>query len=142
MSYNKAKEERKWKKWKQAEEKQLRALGVSEDIILRLRTYDWNVFKEERRYREKLILWNPGVEWKCTDSLQLPVKDVDSFLNSLEDMELFSLLSKEDIITLQILFYKLEGYTSKEICQFLGMSKDATDKRFLRLKNKLSIFLF
>ena len=29
MAYNKAKEEKKWRLWKEAEEKQLRNLGVS-----------------------------------------------------------------------------------------------------------------
>ena len=31
MAYNKAKEEKKWRLWKEAEEKQLRNLGVNED---------------------------------------------------------------------------------------------------------------
>ena len=30
MAYNKAKEEKKWRLWKEAEEKQLRKLGVAE----------------------------------------------------------------------------------------------------------------
>lgn len=34
MAYNKAKEERKWRLWKEAEEKKLRSLGVSEDATL------------------------------------------------------------------------------------------------------------
>ena len=33
MTYNKAKEERKWRLWKEAEENKLRSLGVSEDTI-------------------------------------------------------------------------------------------------------------
>ena len=37
MAYNKAREERKWRIWKEAEEKQLRSLGVSEDDIEKLR---------------------------------------------------------------------------------------------------------
>ena len=32
MAYNKAKEEKKWRLWKEAEEKQLRSLGVNEEI--------------------------------------------------------------------------------------------------------------
>lgn len=36
MAYNKAKEERKWRLWKEAEEKKLRSLGVSEDAIEQL----------------------------------------------------------------------------------------------------------
>ena len=43
MSYNKARAEKKWLKWKETEEKQLRELGVDEEIIQRLHTYDWEV---------------------------------------------------------------------------------------------------
>ena len=42
MAYNKAKEEYKWKQWKEQEEKKLRELGVSEEVIAELRDYDWN----------------------------------------------------------------------------------------------------
>lgn len=50
MAYNKAKEEYKWKLWKEQEEKRMREFGVSEEIIAELREYDWNCFKEERTY--------------------------------------------------------------------------------------------
>jgi RNA polymerase sigma-70 factor (ECF subfamily) len=33
MAYNKAKEERKWRPWKEAEEKKLRSLGVIADLF-------------------------------------------------------------------------------------------------------------
>lgn len=33
MSYNKARAEKEWLKWKEAEEKKLRELGVDEDTI-------------------------------------------------------------------------------------------------------------
>ena len=36
MSYNKARAEKEWLKWKEAEEKKLRELGVDEDTIQRL----------------------------------------------------------------------------------------------------------
>ena len=51
MAYNKAKEEYKWKVWKEQEEKKLRELGVSEEVIAELRDYDWNCFKQERNYK-------------------------------------------------------------------------------------------
>lgn len=41
MAYCKAAEEKKWLRWKENEEKTLRALGVDEDTIQRLHTYDW-----------------------------------------------------------------------------------------------------
>ena len=34
MAYNKAKEEKKWRLWKEAEEKQLRSLGVNQDELV------------------------------------------------------------------------------------------------------------
>ena len=37
MAYNKAKEEYKWKVWKEQEEKKLRELSVSEEVIAELR---------------------------------------------------------------------------------------------------------
>ena len=54
MAYNKAREERKWRIWKEAGEKQLRSLGVSEDDIEKLRVHDWAIFNSDRRYYEKL----------------------------------------------------------------------------------------
>lgn len=48
MAYNKAKEERKWRLWKETEKKQMRQLGVSEDIIERLHSYDWAIFNSDR----------------------------------------------------------------------------------------------
>ena len=38
MSFNYGREEKKWRLWKEAEEKQLRSLGVSEDTIEQLHT--------------------------------------------------------------------------------------------------------
>ena len=40
MAYNKAKAEREWLRWKEAEEKKLRELGVDEETIQRLIAYN------------------------------------------------------------------------------------------------------
>ena len=40
MAYNKAREEKKWRLWKEAEEKQLRKLGVDESTIETLRSHE------------------------------------------------------------------------------------------------------
>ena len=55
MAYNKAKAEQEWLRWKEAEEKKLRELGVAEDTIQRLHTYDWAQFKSERRFLERWV---------------------------------------------------------------------------------------
>lgn len=54
MAYNKAKEEKKWRLWKEAEEKQLRNLGVTEDDIEQLRIHDWAIFNSDRRYYQRV----------------------------------------------------------------------------------------
>ena len=59
MAYNKARAEKEWLKWKEAEEKKLRELGVDEDTIQRLHTYDWAQFKSERRFLERWEEWSP-----------------------------------------------------------------------------------
>ena len=53
MAYNKARAEKAWLKWKAKEEKHLRELGVNEDTIQRLHTYDWEMFKAERNYQQR-----------------------------------------------------------------------------------------
>ena len=50
MAYNKAKEEKKWRIWKDAEEKKMRELGVREDTIEQLRVHDWAIFNADRRF--------------------------------------------------------------------------------------------
>ncbi|MFR0862711.1 MAG: sigma-70 family RNA polymerase sigma factor, partial [Pseudoruminococcus massiliensis] len=54
MAYNKAREERKWRIWKQSEEKKLRELGVSDDNISKLRKHDWANFNSDRRYYQRV----------------------------------------------------------------------------------------
>jgi RNA polymerase sigma-70 factor (ECF subfamily) len=54
MSYNHGKEEHKWQRWKQAEEKVLRACGMDESTIEQLRLWDRAMFNSDRRFYEKL----------------------------------------------------------------------------------------
>ena len=54
MAYNHGKEERKWRLWKEAEEKILRAYGVDENIIEEIRIYDRAEFNSDRRFYRRL----------------------------------------------------------------------------------------
>ena len=54
MSFNYGREEKKWRLWKEAEEKELRDLGVDEETIEKLHNYDWAVFNSDRRYYRRL----------------------------------------------------------------------------------------
>ena len=59
MTFNKAKEELKWKCWKDKEEKVLRKSGMEESSIEILRQMDWEDFNAERRYREHIAVGIP-----------------------------------------------------------------------------------
>ena len=85
MAYNKAREERKWRIWKEAEEKQLRSLGVSEDDIEKLHVHDWEIFNSDRRYYEKLQDAGTYLEEVAEDTAQPEVKTVEQFLDSIEN---------------------------------------------------------
>ncbi len=58
MAYNKARAEKQWLKWKEAEEQKLRELGVDEETIQRLHTYDWAQFNKERQYLQRQVEWS------------------------------------------------------------------------------------
>lgn len=55
MTFNKAKAEKQWLKWKETEEEKIRQLGMDEESIRKLRQMDWEDFKEERRYWEHFV---------------------------------------------------------------------------------------
>ena len=141
MAYNKARAEKKWLKWKEAEEKKLRELGVDEETIQRLHTYDWEQFNKERRYRQRQVEWSPYVEEVSAQELEIPVEDTESLLGSIENVELLCVLTQEDKLTVNAILLKTLGYSTEQICQQLGISAYAYYNRMKRLKNKLKKFL-
>ena len=136
MAYNKAKAEKKWIQWKDAEEKKLRELHVDEETIQRLHTYDWAQFNKERQYLQRRVIWSPYVDWISAQDLELPVEDTGYLLDSIENIKLLRILSKEDKLTLQIVLYKLQGFTSIEIGEKVGLTETAVRQRISRLKKK------
>ncbi len=98
MAYNKAREERKWRLWKEAEEKQLRSLGISEGDIEKLRVHDWAVFNSDRRYYEKL-------QKKAYHTRNI---DTQKMLNMEQVLTLIE-ASRETPIHMQVLFAVLLG---------------------------------
>ena len=137
MAYNKAKAEREWLRWKEAEEKKLRELGVDEETIQRLHTYDWAQFNKERQYLHRQVEWSPYVDLVSAQDLELPVEDTESLLDSIEDMELLRILSKEDKLTIQIAFLKMSGFNGYEIADRTGLTQKAVNLRMVRLRKKL-----
>ena len=127
MAYNKAREERKWRLWKEAEEKQLRSLGVSEGDIEKLRVHDWAIFNSDRRYYEKLQDAGTYLEEVAEDTAQPEVKTIEEFLDSIENQRLYQVLIKVDRLTLQIVVMKIQGYSTHEIAvQFTITEKPFT----------------
>ena len=137
MAYNKAKAEQEWLRWKEAEEKKLRELGVDEDTIQWLHTYDWAQFKSERRFLERWEEWSPYVDWIAAKDVELPSETADNLLENIENSQLFQVLQSADKYTLQIILLKLEGYSNKKIAHMLATNEYAVNMRLYRLRKKL-----
>ena len=137
MSFNYGKEEKKWRLWKDAEEKQMRSLGVSEDTIEQLHTHDWAVFNSDRRYYRRLQDAGTYLEEVAEDMVQPEVKTVEDLLNSIENEQLYQVLVQVDRLTLQIVIWKIDGYNSMEISEKCGLSVNAVNFRMWHLRKKL-----
>ncbi len=141
MSFNYGREEKKWRLWKEAEEKQLRSLGVSEDTIEQLHTHDWAVFNSDRRYYRRLKDEGTYLEEVVEDTTQPEVKTVEDFLDNIENQQLYQVLIKVDRLTLQIVVMKIQGYSTHEIAPRLNITEKAIYRRLDRLKEKIKKFL-
>ena len=135
MAYNKARAEKDWLEWKNKEENQLRELGVDEDIIQRLHSYDWEMFKAERNYQQRHIDIGTFPEIASNDTSS-PPRNSTVLLDEIEDERLYRLLRKTDSQTLQMLFLKSLGYTAKEIEQRIGMPESMVHNRISHLRKK------
>ena len=136
MAYNKARAEKEWLEWKNDEETKLRKLGVDEDTIQRLHTYDWEAFKADRNYQR----WNMGSDM-ITDKPDIESPNVphtvSQLLNEIDDERLYSVLRETDSITLEMLLMRIDGYESEEIAHRLNLSVTAVDSCIWRLKKKI-----
>ena len=110
---------------------------MDEETIQRLHTYDWAEFNRERRYLQRQVEWSPYVDMISAQDLELPVEDVESLMDSIEDMELLRILSKENKLTIQVAFLKMSGYNGYEIAEKTGLTQKAVNLRMVRLRKKL-----
>jgi RNA polymerase sigma-70 factor (ECF subfamily) len=141
MAYNKAWEEKRWRRWKAAEEKKLRQLGVSEDVIKRLRDADWEDFNTERRFWEHYANTDTYLDWLAADEVPARIRTAQDLLDGIDSVELHRILSTVDKLTLQIAVWKMDGLTSAEISAKTDLSVNAINKHIHRLKNKLKNIL-
>lgn len=140
MAYNKAREEKKWRLWKEAEEKQLRSLGVSEDTIEQLRVHDWAIFNSDRRYYQRMQETGTYLEEVAEYTTPPEIKTVEDFLDSIENQQLYQVLIMVDRLSLRIALMKIQGYSTREIAAYLGITEKAVYRRMDRLKEKLKKF--
>ena len=141
MSFNYGREEKKWRLWKEAEEKQLRSLGVSEDTIEQLRVHDWAIFNSDRRYYQRMQETGTYLDEVATDTTPPEIKTVDDFLDNIENQQLYQVLIKVDRLTLQAVLLQLQRYSVAEIASMLGMKEYTVYKRLGRLKEKIKKLL-
>ena len=137
MAYNKAREEKKWRLWKEAEEKQLRSLGVSENDIEKLRVHDWAIFNSDRRYYQRMQETGTYLDTVAASTDQPEPKTVQDFLDHIENQELYHVLITVDRLTLQIVLMKIQGYSTHEIARYLKITEKAVYRRMDRLKEKV-----
>ena len=140
MSYNHGKEERKWLRWKLAEEKELRASGVDESTIEQLRLWDKAMFNSDRRFYEKLQDTGTYLDCIAESDTQTKIYTVEDLLNDIENAELLKALLTVDKLTLQISVLKMNGHSTNEIAVLVHLSTDAIYKRIAVLKKKLKKF--
>ena len=137
MAYNKASEERKWRYWKEQEEKKLRELGMGEEKIRELRQMDWEDFLEERRYWEWLEGTMQEIDTGKPEDGEPFAMDVRELLDHVGDRRLYELLKDTEHQTLEILLLSTWGYSGREIAKIMGMAEQTVYTKRNRLRKKL-----
>lgn len=137
MAYNHRKAELQWIAWKQQEEKQLRELGMDEQAIQSLRTYDREQFNRERRYLQR---WQeaPETAEECnSEPARLFPQTPDKLLDGIENEQLLKVLQAADRLTLEMLLLRMQGYSNREIAHRYGLQEMAVVNRIARLRKKI-----
>ena len=140
MGYNKASEEFKWKKWKYNEEELLRKYGVPEYIILQLRQYDWSLFNSDRRFYQRQYVSNM-IDYNGYYEIQVSINNIEDLLEYLENEHLFLFLKTLDEKSLEIIFYKFNGYSNREISKMVNLSESSISKRIIKIRKSIKKIL-
>lgn len=141
MAYNHGREERKWRLWKEAEEKILRKHGVDESTIEEIRIYDRAEFNSNRRFYRYMNDVAEYLEEMADTEPQAEVHSVEDLLNEIDSEALYRALLTVDKRTLLILLLKMQGYSTKEIAPIVGLTMGAIYARLDHLRKKLKKIL-
>ena len=137
MAYNHGREDRKWRIWKEAEEKVLREHGVDEAVIEQICIQDRADFNSNRRFYRWTSDFGEYLEGMADAEPQAEPNTVADLLDEIEDEKLYQTLLMVDKHTLLILLLKMQGYSTREIAAMAGLTERAVYKRLERLRKKL-----
>ncbi len=137
MAYNHGREDRKWRIWKEAEEKILHECDVDEAVIEQIRTDDRADFNSNRRFYRWTSDFGECLEEMAVREKQAEIKSVADLLGEIEDGTLFLALVMVDRRTLQIVLLKMQGYSTKEIASLVHLTTGAVYARLSHLRKKL-----
>ena len=137
MAYNNGREDRKWRIWKEAEEKVLREHGVDEATIEQIRIDDRADFNSNRRFYHWSSDFGEYLEGMADRERADEIKTVEDLLDEIENENLYRALLTVDRRTLQILVMKMQGYSTKEISSVVGLTTGAIYARLDHLRKKL-----
>ena len=137
MAYNNGREDRKWRIWKEAEEKVLREHGVDEATIEQIRIDDRADFNSNRRFYHWTSDFGEYLEGMADREQSAEVKTVEDLLDEIEDENLYQALLTVDRRTLQIVLLKMKGYSTKEIAPLVHLTTGAIYARLDHLRKKL-----
>ena len=141
MADNHGREERKWRIWKENEEKILRECGVDESMIEEIRTYDRAEFNSNRRFYRYINDVAEYLEEMAGREPQAEIHSVDELLDEIESERLYQALRTVDKRTLLILLLKMQCYSTKEIALLVGLTTGAIYARLDHLRKKLKKIL-
>ncbi len=137
MAHNNGREDRKWRIWKEAEEKVLWEHGVDENTIEQIRIDDRADFNSNRRFYHWTSDFRENLERMADRERSDEVKTVEDLLEEIENENLYWALLMVDRRTLQILVMKMQGYSTKEIAPIVGLTAGAIYARLDHLRKKL-----
>ena len=137
MTFHKAKEEYKWKQWKEQEERILREFGVSEEVIQRIRKFDRQDFNAERRFWEHFSSNQEELYMQKTEEEPSVALNIQQLFDSIENEQLLQILMDTDKKTLQIFLLKMWGFCVREISDQMGLPEKTIYTRMERLKKKI-----
>ena len=102
ITYNHGREDRKWRIWKEAEEKVLRECGVDEATAPQIRTDDRADFNSNRRFYRWASDFGEYLEGMAGREKQAEIRTVTDLLDEIESETLYLALVKVDRSTLQV----------------------------------------